>query len=476
MVQKNNQLNFFKTYQMECWLLATPLFILIILRLLGFDGLYGQDSYEYLRYTKQIEQFYLTGIHPGDFFWPKGYPLISGLFALVLPTNISLQLVSLLSFSGSVWFVNKTIKLIYPKNVDSTIFILLGLVLSPYMLRAGVTSMSDTLSICCLTGSLYYGLYYSKQHTFKALLLCVFLGVYSIFTRHAAFIPVLIIFISISIFWCKNVKIVHLWALIIPLILILIHFYFEVETADLIKHKWLKEWSFTNFFKTKFNMSDGFQENLFPNFVYAFFPFYHIGFFFINGILFLFSIKELKKYFKHNLIIITLSIIFYALFLAGAPFQNNRFLLLTYPLVLILLYPSFNRLIIFFDKYRLIIGLIIIIQLALFIRVISSNYQLNLTETKIASELTHFQNQTLYSFDIDIAIKGRGLIFNYKNLWVEEYKTFEKGGLVLFNEEKLKEQWKGENPMINWNYLKNNYQLKLIKKLNSGWKLYRIGE
>jgi len=468
-------LKFHKTYQTEFWILAIPLTILIVLRLLGFDGLYGQDSYEYLRYTKQIEQFYLTGIHPGDFFWTKGYPLISGLLGLIFPLKISLQLVSFLSLIGTAWFVNKTIEHIYPKNSDLKSFLLLSLMLSPFMLRSGITCMSDTLSICCLSGSLYYGLKYKKQTTFITLMLCVLLGVYSVFTRYAAIIPIVIIFVSVIWVWVKNIKIVHLAVLIVPLIFIAIHLFFEIETADLIKHGYMKEWSFANFFKSDFIISDGFQKTLFPNVIYTFFPFYHVGFFFINGILFLFSLKTIKKYFNYNLLIITFIIIFYALFLAGIPFQNNRFLLLTYPLVLILLYPAYVSLMIRLLRFkRLVVSLLVLLQLLLFIRAIQPSYKLNVLEKKLVNELTPFQQNTLYCFDVDVAIQNRGLNFNYKNLWVQEYNSFEKGALVLFNEEKLKVQWEEENPMINWMNLKNNYQLKVIKSLNGGWNLYRI--
>ena len=46
-----------------------PILILITLRyVLNFDGLYGQDAYEYLRYSKEIHTFLLTGSNPGDYF------------------------------------------------------------------------------------------------------------------------------------------------------------------------------------------------------------------------------------------------------------------------------------------------------------------------------------------------------------------------------------------------------------------------
>lgn len=65
--------------------LISPIFILVLFILihliLDFDGLYGQDSYEYLRYTKALHFYFKTGIPPGDYFWPLFYPIIGSIFS-----------------------------------------------------------------------------------------------------------------------------------------------------------------------------------------------------------------------------------------------------------------------------------------------------------------------------------------------------------------------------------------------------------
>ena len=40
--------------------------------LYGFDGAFGQDPYEYLRYTDALKNWMVNGTHPGDYFWPIG--------------------------------------------------------------------------------------------------------------------------------------------------------------------------------------------------------------------------------------------------------------------------------------------------------------------------------------------------------------------------------------------------------------------
>lgn len=467
----------YKTYKTEFWLLVIPLFAFIIFRLLGFDGLLGQDSYEYCRYTEKIKTFYLTGVHPGGFFWPKGYPLMAGLFALVLPINISLQLVTVICLSGTAWFTNKFIKLIHPTNTNSLLFVVIALLFSPYFLRAGLIAMSDMLAAFCLVGSFYYGLSYFRKNKLSTLILCVLLAFYAVFTRYPAIVPLSILLVSLIVFWFKNIKLSHLFVLIIPAIFIGLHFYFEANGTNFIKHEFLTTWDILNSYKRSFLIVDGSLNYLFPNIIYVLFPFFYPGFFVFGAVLIFTTLKGIryKNRPTNNQLILGLSILLYALFLVGVPFQNTRFLVLTYPLIVVLLYAPFNRLLEQFISYKKItVGFLIFIQLVFFIRAIYPSYQLNLLEKGMAKELQSFEGQTLYSFDIDIAMQGRGLDFNYKNLWVKKYSSFEKGALVLFNEEKLKVQWEGKNPMLNWNNLQHNYQLKTITSLSGGWKLYRI--
>ncbi|MBK8391317.1 MAG: hypothetical protein IPL23_19375 [Saprospiraceae bacterium] len=91
-------------------LFIIPIFILIILRLLGFDGMAGQDGYAYVDYAKNIRNWFDGGAHPGSFFWPPGYPLFGALLSyLGISIPLSMQLVSCLSLSGVLFYVQKFI-------------------------------------------------------------------------------------------------------------------------------------------------------------------------------------------------------------------------------------------------------------------------------------------------------------------------------------------------------------------------------
>ena len=75
--------------------------LLVITQVFDFNGLYGQDSYEYCRYSNCWKLFFTTGQKPSDFIWPIYYPFIGSLFALVFKTHFALQLISIFSFVGN---------------------------------------------------------------------------------------------------------------------------------------------------------------------------------------------------------------------------------------------------------------------------------------------------------------------------------------------------------------------------------------
>jgi hypothetical protein len=112
--------------------------------------------------------------------------------------------------------------------------------------------------------------------------------------------------------------------------------------------------------------------------------------------------------------------------------------------------------------------------LVLFLRLIKPIYERNQLELYLFENLQPYANKKIYSFDVDIALEGRGLKAEWMNLWKEKYSAFSNSAFVLFNEKKFAEQWKGKNPMLNWETLNKNYQLILKLKLEQGWELYQI--
>jgi hypothetical protein len=297
-------------------------------------------------------------------------------------------------------------------------------------------------------------------------------------TRYAAFVVLFPLALFTIYFLIKSKKhLKHLpLLLLVSFVLLLPHFIIRSNNStDFLNHSWLQDWSLLNAFKSSFITVDGISNNSLPNILYAFSSIFHPRYL-VLGPVFLFILFKLKPKEKY-LYLVIISYLFYSVFLAGIPFQNSRFLVLSFPLLIIILYPSFDylsNLIIKPSIRHLTFVIIAIIQSILCFIAFQPVLERNRFEKEITEKIEPYQNNTLYSFDIDIAMQGRGLNFNYMNLWVKEYKTFEKDAHILFHPTRFNKQWKDKNPILNWDNLNKNYNLKIIEELPEGWKLYEI--
>lgn len=374
-------------------------------------------------------------------------------------------------------YLSKTIALLFDKKVNLYLYVLIVFTLSPTVFKLGITIMSDMLSTLFIIVSFYNAIIYYRYKTIQNLYAFILFCLSAIMTRYVAFVvllPLGIFVLNVFIRQRKHYKHIPL-LLLCSCIIVLPHIIIRNEnTTQFLNHDWLTQWSFSNFFQRSFTTVDGISSNSLPNILYAFSSLFHPRYLLIGIFTLPFFLKT--KIISSELKIIILSFVLYNLFLAGIPFQNSRFLLLSFPLVIIFLYPSFVYL---YDKLTLnnknyFVIALLSSQVCLCTYSLKPILQRNSLEKKIVSELQKYQNNTLYSFDIDIALQGRALDFNYKNLWLKRYPSFEKEALVLFHPTKFQQQWKGQNPILNWNVLKNNYQLNIIENLPDGWVLYKI--
>jgi len=446
---------------------------------LSFDGLYGQDSYEYLRYSRALKNFFIHGTAPGEVVWPKGYPLLIVLFSLLIPMKLAAQIISLLALYGSAYFLLHILNIIIEeKQKNEYGIIALSFLLSPYILRLSLVVMADMLSIFCLLAAAYFLLSYSKKPGLKDISLFVFFGAYAVLSRYAALIPIAPLLIYGLWIWIKKGRINHLFALIPAALLLLIHFFPGGSGTDFTTHYFIENWHVSNFFKRSFVLDAAYQlpeeHYLLPNLLYYVINLFHPGFFMLilPALLLFYKKLDLKQPVK--LIFLT-SLIAYVLFLSGITFQSPRYLSLIYPFFLILLFPSLRALLEKFkaNKNKIILGLAIV-QLLLFVRAFYPFFQMNQLEQHLAAGMKPFQSNVLYSFEVDIALQNRGLQFDYKSMWEKEYYDFENGAYVLFNPDRIQKRFSDKNPMINWKNLNQSKNIKLIKAFDQNWKLYRI--
>ena len=456
-----------------------PFFIFFLWRGIGFDGLYGQDAYEYLRYANELSAHLTSKQALGFFFWPVYYPITGVLFEFILKDmSLALQLVSITAWSISTVCLHKIIQLLYPENKTSFPYIFLCFLLSPMVIRIGSIIMSDMLATCFILISCFHALKYMQRTQKIDLYIFSIVSVNALLTRYASFVILLPFFLSVAFSLWKNRKD---WIHIFPLILLVMvfgfpHFYLKSQTSfEFFSHGALTNWSSLNLFKSTFWSEQGELSYTFPNIIYGFSHLFHPRYLSIGFILIpLFFIKKL--YTSFNAILVS-SFILYSLFIAGINTQNSRFLFLAFPFGLIILFPAFDFIVqkIISNKIKWFVFIALtVFQIGLVIKGMQVILKRNALEKSIAAQIKAHQKNTLYSFDIDIAMKGRNLDFEYKNLWIEKYSKFEEGTLVLFHPSKFQEQWKGKNPILNWNTLNENYNLKVLENCSEGWKLYQI--
>jgi 4-amino-4-deoxy-L-arabinose transferase-like glycosyltransferase len=452
-------------------------FIFVVIRfVLGFDGLYGQDAYEYLRYTEALKTFFIDGKAPGDYFWGIYYPFLGSLLSFMVPDfSLALQLVSTISLVITTVYLEKTIVVIHKEN-DTKNIPFLFFTLSPFVFLHGFLAMSDMLACCLIFVSFYYLLNYLETQKNHSFLLGIAIGTLAVMTRYGSFIALLPVGILVAITIFKNRKWgIFVVSIFISLIILLPHLLIRTKNSvEFLSHDWLTSWNFLHLFQSKFTTHEGEINNHFINLIYCCYQFIHPVFLPLGIILIIFFVAKGKSsHYKYKPLLLT-TIIVFALFLGGIHYQNKRYLIATMPFVILFLYPIIKQFMTFCIRKKIMHVLLIVVQIGLCFYFGNKYYLRNQLEKKTCREISEYQGNTLYSLDMDVAIQGRKLDFNYQNLYLKEYTSFENKGYVLINEANVEQQWKNRNPMMNWLRLQKYYQLKTIKKLNLDWTLYQI--
>ncbi|MGZ5243231.1 MAG: ArnT family glycosyltransferase [Bacteroidia bacterium] len=468
----------FRTFHSDYFIgVAAFLIIFVFTESIGFNGLYGQDAHEYLRYSKSWHNFLQNGENPGDYFWPLYYPIAGALLSFLSEPALSLQLISVFSFSVSIIYLGKILRIVQPAHETIIRWFLLLFILSPFVLRAAMINMSDMFCLMFIVCALYHFIKFEKERENRHFLFFILLAVAAIMTRYPAFVVLSVPLLYTSVKFLQKFSLRYLLLVGIgSLFLILPHLLVrKAQAGSFIHHAWIEDWSVINFFKSDFNTVDGKASYRFPNIIYAFQNIFHHGFIFI-GILLL-PFVRIKDMASASTKVLATAFLLYGLFLAGIPFQNQRFLLLSFPVVLVLLFPAFSRAYPYLKESRLhkfFLFSFVVLQLLFFHRVFNPMLQLNRLEREIAADVKKYPGKILYTFAIDPALKSYGVQNPIISLWERPLYEASAGSLLLFNDSMFREQWHGKNPMNNWQMLNNKYQLTTIEKWPSGWELYEI--
>jgi len=456
--------------------------------LLDFNGLYGQDAHEYLRQS-QVMALRLQGLPhppagPGEAELAGGYPLAGALFQVLgLAPGPAMQLVGWLAAAAAVQLFVLILGLLSPgtRAQSRWVYCLLGLALAPYFVRAGLTVMSDALGLAFLLAALYFGLRSLEQARRGDVFCFAVFTAFAVTTRYPlAAMLLLPVLALVSEFWRMRRFAGLVFFAGVSLLAFLPFWWLKAEApASPLGHSLLQDWSVLNLFKKTFSQVSGAISYTLPNIAYLFFPVAHPGFCLtLPGLFLLFKQTDVRLYVKR---LLALSLMAYLFFLGGIPHQNLRYLLPAYAILLLLLFPAWDRFfaygLYFFKRLTYaLIGVTLLCQLAFGVSVFKPVWARHQLERELAGALkAELQpGDVLYSFDVDIALKTYLREVEIRNMWLQRYDTFPSGSYILFNAPAMSRQWAGLAPMLNWEHANTHFDLLKLQQMAGGWSLYLV--
>src|SRR5688572_9153757 len=458
------------------------LLLMIVCAVINYNGLYSQDSHEYLRYSHEITAFLKTGNAPGNFFWPVNYPLIASILSFITGNILALQLLSIISAAWIIYLVVMFLIREFPgREREVSVFTVLFLGLSPYFFRYSISSMSDILATA-FTCTAYYLLYLRfRTGKFRLMIFVLFFAGMAVCTR-VAFIPFLIPVAFWSVFdLFKNRKYSLLfYSICLLLIPVVVYFYFKKEqSGEIFQHYLVGNWSVKNYFENSFSTPDGNSTYTLPNLLFVFSFLVHPGFLF-PGALFIFLLCFKKNQPRLLYPLVLIGVVCYLLFIAGIPSRNTRYMIPVMPFFAITCFPAFMSVLAWLYKFGLwknvIITGILVIQIVLVIRAFLPFYKINRVEQQVVDEVIDYHPPIIYTLGIEGALKSYGYKGEIVSLWNSPVTFVKEGSLLLFNKDKSEYQWKGKMPLRNFYFILDSAKAKKVETLESGWEIYKIHE
>lgn len=473
-----------------------PLFVAASLALtalaLGFNGLYGQDAHEYLRLSR-VFLAKLQGTAPatggvGISEMAGGYPAAGALLQMLVPdAALSLLLISILSAGLSAWLFERLLRLWLPGTGlrSRLVFVGLMLVLSPGFFRAGITVMADALGMLLFIATLYKGARVLEWGRDRDAVWVFFFAGLAVITRltSAAFLLPFAAAIGLHLLRRKQYGWLFL-AVLAGFVALVPHFYFGAfggKDMNILGHTTLRGWSPGNMFCRSFSDANGSIRYLLPNILHVLSPLAH-PFFCLPVVLFFLLFKK-TDFHHHSQRILLACTACLLLFIAGLPCQNLRYLMPAYTILALFLYPAWDRFFsygfyFFKNLTGALIAAIFLIQVVCIAGILSHPVGRNRLETRIAREIKPAlpPGALLFTFDIDGAVRSYLPDVQVKNLWYERIEHFPQGSYILFNDSRLRAQWEGKNPILNWDFARENYVLRQVGDLQDGWDLFEVAE
>lgn len=460
------------------WLMMNLIIMSILYLAFGFDGVQGQDSHHYLQFSKCLGKGIFAGNSCSiDFQWPFLYPFLGALFSF-FNTHLVLLLLSGISFAGVLTIVGQWWK----GRPHVFLFQLLFVCFSPFLLRSSLLVKSDLLAAFFVFFASYLLCISVKKNRLQGnlVLLTALVMSAAIFTRIVSIIPVVILLLCVFFANDGCRKFLKYIAVTVPILLLFLLVNNQFVPAlfqDASANSLLNGWSFSNLFARSFSSIDGMSSYGLPNIIHVTKVLWYPGFIFL-GTVFFFAAFSQRSADRFPFLVLCIPSIVYLLFLAFLPLQNDRLLLLVFPLLLTAFYPGFERTMSYLKNKRglsiALMLLVLTVQLLLFVRAIRPAIELANLEREIGRELKDQEVQKLYVFGLQQALRTYSPEMELVSLWPRVIDDFSTDAHLLVNAASLTGQWAGKSPHLNYEKIQIENSLKKLKDFENGWVLYEV--
>jgi len=411
----------------------------------GFQGLYNQDAHAYLRLAGEVKAYWNGGPAPVS-YWPLGFPDLGALVGMMIGDDRWALL--LLAIVGWAALVAGFRRILLDAGADrdrASLFTLLTVGTSPFLLRHGVVVMSDVPAMAFAIWSLRFALRAGLTNCLLALLLATA----AVIVR----LPMAIL-LAPAVFgscWLNIRKGGTPERTVVLIALVACGALIALALGTAMDHPLGLQMRASNLFQRVFTTVDGEHRFLLPNGLFVLKPLVHPGFLLLAPVCWVFFRKaDLRA--AHGPVV-GASLLAYLLFLGMLPDQNDRLLLPAVPLVALVGWPAFQRLsaVPAVKRWeRALVGAAVVAQLLLFARAIAPFVRQDRDQRELAEWVNGAGASTVYTFGVDQALRTYGHTGAVVDLWRKEVDRFEPGALVLFNPAANAEQWKDLAPMRNW--------------------------
>lgn len=445
-------------------LMLPSLVFLSLFVALGYDGFYGQDAYAYLNFSDAINEKGIDTIWRESFFWPKLYSSLGGIVSfLTIPTTFALCFISAISLGLSAVFTRKTLLNYNVPPQFATWIVILGIILAPYLLRSGLSAMSDSLMVCLVSLFFLLDSRYRLSESLNGFLALSSVAVLIFNTRYVGILicAPLLLFYVIKAFKKKQYIQLILGCLILSVPILQ---YLQSTSNGLSSHYFLDSWSIKNWFLSSFEGGERPFNFELINILHSLKSIVHPGYSLIVAPLVLVAVI---KRIKPDLMVITSALI-YILFIAGIPFQNDRFLIVIPILMIIALRDAIPAGFEMLAKLKHpAIVLTSLIGIVFSVLAMRTPISVNQTERKLADYINKNSYDGVICFEVDVALESRLRDVTVYSLWDLDTLQSYKGLHLILDDESVRDAWEGTIVDKNLSHLKLNYHLHLINEIGS---------